>query len=350
MDSINSLEIASLDIIQGGKSSTDDDFQAAAWATFLYQFSKNKPYANYCSALGGSPDRISKWHEIPAVPTDAFKLTSSPLITFPEDQITHTFLTSGTTRDVRGAHHFPSTRIYEASILHGWSSLTLPHVNHAIFLTPTPDAAPESSLSHMMGTLAPQISPSQHWVLDQQGDIDTDAITRASAEGKPVAILGTALSFLHLFESEATLPHLPAGSWAFETGGYKGTDRAMEKADLYSLFKQHLGLAAGSVINEYSMTELSSQFYTRGLGRPHTAPPWTRIRVIDPTTGKDCPPGTPGYLCIYDLANLHSVMAIQTQDIAMAKDNRTFTLIGRDPSALPRGCSRSADVLHSTAS
>ena len=91
------------------------------------------------------------------------------------------------------------------------------------------------------------------------------------------------------------------------------------------------------------MTELSSQFYTHGVGAEHIAPAWTKTRVINPLTGEDSAPGAPGHLAIYDLANLYSVSALQTQDLAIAGENSSFTLLGRDPSALPRGCSRAAD-------
>jgi len=91
------------------------------------------------------------------------------------------------------------------------------------------------------------------------------------------------------------------------------------------------------------MTELSSQFYTNDLDKPHKAPPWTRVKVVDPETNQQVDPGQTGYLQIYDLANLDSVFAIRTQDLAVFHDHSTFTLIGRDPSAVARGCSRSID-------
>jgi len=103
-----------------------------------------------------------------------------------------------------------------------------------------------------------------------------------------------------------------------ETGGYKGTKRQIEKPDLYQLFEEKLNIPSYSVINEYSMTELSSQFYTHGVGAAHIAPAWTRTRVINPLTGEDSAPGEPGHLAIYDLANLYSVSALQTQDLAIA--------------------------------
>ena len=179
------------------------------------------------------------------------------------------------------------------------------------------------------------------WAVSKNGDIDFESLRKLSDETQPVAILGTAIAFLHLFENCRL--SLSPNSFAMETGGYKGTKRQIEKPDLYQLFEDKLNIPSDSVINEYSMTELSSQFYTHGVGAAHIAPAWTRTRVINPLTGEDSAPGEPGHLAIYDLANLYSVSALQTQDLAIAGENSSFTLLGRDPSALPRGCSRAAD-------
>ena len=92
------------------------------------------------------------------------------------------------------------------------------------------------------------------------------------------------------------------------------------------------------------MTELSSQAYATGLDKPHRTPPWLRARVIDPATGKEVAQDETGVLHLVDLANVHSCLAIATRDLAIRRGTR-FQLIGRDPEALPRGCSRAADEL-----
>lgn len=337
----------------------DDAFNTLAMRVFQHQFQHNIPYSNYCRALGRSPDKINHWHDIPAVPTDVFKLDDTPVLSFPREKLRHTFATSGTTREIKGLHHFPSLDLYEQSIISAWKQRDLPHPTNAIFLTATPGHAPASSLSHMMGMLAQTFTRESSWAIRADATIDLSAIQLATARqiarNEPVALLGTALAFLHLFEQLDSPLTLPRGSWAMETGGYKGSRRQMAKPDLYRLFHEKLGLAPDAIVNEYSMTELSSQFYTRGIGQPHTGPNWTRTRVIDPLTQTAARPGTPGHLVIYDLANLHSVMAIKTQDLAIAgtaesakvakvaEETNSFTLLGRDPSALPRGCSRAAD-------
>ena len=45
-----------------------------------------------------------------------------------------------------------------------------------------------------------------------------------------------------------------------------------------------------------------------------------------------------GLLRIFDLANVRSVMAIQTEDLAVRRGD-AFELIGRAAQAEPRGCS-----------
>lgn len=322
---------------------SDTAFENLALHLFQYQFHHNSAYQNYCVALGITPENLRHWSHIPALPTDAFKYPDTPVVSFPIDAKQHTFLTSGTTSEKHGAHHFPSLKLYEASIRKSWEPLGISDMPCGIFLTPPPSQAPHSSLSHMMGTLEPIIANASIWMLQPNNTLDIHSLKERATSGKPIALLGTALSFLHLFDHLDEPLHLPKGSIAMETGGYKGTHRHMEKHQLYALFEEKLGLPAQAIVNEYSMTELSSQFYTKGLDQSHKGPPWTRIRVIDPRTGQDAEQNEPGYLVIYDLANLHSVMAIQTQDIAIAHDNRSFTLLGRDPSALPRGCSRAAD-------
>jgi hypothetical protein len=66
--------------------------------------------------------------------------------------------------------------------------------------------------------------------------------------------------------------------------------------------------------------------------------------VIDPETGNEVATGKAGVLRLFDLANVGSVLAIQTADLAVRRASG-FELIGRDPAAIPRGCSRRADEL-----
>lgn len=314
--------------------------------TYREQYKTNTAYKNYSNSLPSTP--LTHINDIPALPTDAFKYEPNPT-SLTQEEIQTTFLTSGTTTETKGKHHFATTKTYEASILKGWEYCELPKLSnkHTFILTPSPEEAPHSSLSHMMETLKQQHAPTAQYILNN-GTISSEAIQTIislSEKSQPITLLGTALAFLQFFETlekhQSTPLIFPEGSWALETGGYKGTAKSLTKEELYQLFLHHLGIPANQIWNEYSMTELSSQFYTQGLGNPHTAPPWVHIKVINPETNLPVKAGEMGYLVIYDLANIDSAIGIRTQDLAIYHTPQSFTLIGRDPSALPRGCSRS---------
>ena len=333
------LETQLLDLIARHSGAIpEEEFNAVALAVYRFQREANRPYRQFCD-FQKAPAEPASWREIPAVPTGAFR--HAALRAFPPGEARASFRTSGTTGEGYGTHYFRSLEIYEASILGAWKSLTLPPLPQ-IILTQKPGDAPHSSLSHMMGTLG--VLGTQTWCIDAGGTLDMAACQRA-AESGPVLVLGTALAFLHLFEQlgRERLP-LPVGSLAMETGGYKGTGRSLSKTALYAQFERFLGLKPDAILNEYSMTELSSQWYTLGLGCPHHGPAWTRALVIDPETGLEVPEDERGMLRLFDAANLGSVLAIQTQDLAIRR-GMGFELIGRDSTAIPRGCSRAADEL-----
>ena len=347
------LEKLVLDTIARRSTVGDAPFNELALRVHAFQRRWNAPYSNYCREFGDAPP--AHWRDIPAVPQNVFKHFA--LRTFPEHETVRTFRTSGTTGEGYGSHHFRSLELYEASILAGWDFFRLPSGKTQLVLTPNPADSPHSSLAHMMGTLgglAPTGGQSFHLRADGRLDLGgiSERIEIARRGDRPVLLLGTALAFLHLFEAleqrDGPLT-LPPDSQAMETGGYKGTGRTLAKADLYARFYRWLGLPPDAVYNEYGMTELSTPFYTRGLGRPHAGPPWARALVIDPETGREVAEGETGVVRLCDLANVGSVLAIQTQDLAVRRAEGAFELLGRDPAALPRGCSRAADEMLSRA-
>ena len=316
--------------ICGGQSA---DFGSMAARLHAFQFRNNTPYRLFCEQCGVG-EHVDSWRKIPAVPQEAFKHVG--LRTFPAEQTVATFRTSGTTGEGFGQHHFRSLDLYEAAVREGWRHAGMPS-GPFLVIAPHPDEAPHSSLSHMLATLAPQES-----FIAPGGVIDLE---RLKAVRAPVCLLGTALGFLRLFEQmdgQNQRLALPAGSTAMETGGYKGSGRSISRAELYDMFAARLGIGAGDIFNEYGMTELSSQFYARGPRGLHRGPFWARAVVVDPVTLDEVAEGETGILLVYDAANMDSVVCVRTQDLAIRR-GEAFELLGRDPAALPRGCSRAAD-------
>jgi hypothetical protein len=206
-----------------------------------------------------------------------------------------------------------------------------------------------------------RVAPDGAWTLNFEAalaQLTTDSGLR-TADSR-LLLLGTAFSFMHLldFLAEQNLRfQLSPGSRVMETGGYKGRSRSLPKAELHALITERLGVPPSHIVCEYGMSELSSQAYDREAGdewrvtsgandprHPSLAtrhfyfPPWSRAQIISPETGRELRDGETGLIRVFDLANVFSVMAIQTEDLGIRRGDG-FELIGRAELAEPRGCS-----------
>lgn len=158
------------------------------------------------------------------------------------------------------------------------------------------------------------------------------------AENRRVAVLGTAFLFVNLLDEMERVGlcfGLAEGSWVLETGGYKGRTREVPKRELHRLLKERLGVS--KAFGEYGMSELSSQAYA-GEDGVFRFPPWARAQIVSPATGREANEGERGLIRVYDLANVWSVMAVQTEDVGI-KVGDGFQLLGRAAAAEARGCS-----------
>jgi hypothetical protein len=62
------------------------------------------------------------------------------------------------------------------------------------------------------------------------------------------------------------------------------------------------------------------------------------VQIVSPETGREVGEGETGLIRVFDLANVYSVMAIQTEDLGIRRGTG-FALAGRAVLAEPRGCS-----------
>lgn len=333
----------------------DAEFNGLALMLFTLQFEHNPAYRKFCAARKISPSTTSHWTQIPAVPASAFK--DIELSCLPPAERTHVFHSSGTTaqKPSRHFHSAESLAIYEASLL-PWFRFHVGPEKNLVILTPPPAHAPNSSLVHMFETIrrdfgAPPpsflgtLDRDDSWALNFEPAIA--ALENASRTGERIVILGTAFSFVHLLDhlwKKNLRFKLPPDSRVMETGGYKNRSRVLPKKDLHALITDRLGVPASHIVCEYGMSELSSQAYdtdplhSSSVIRHFQFPPWARVQIISPETGRPVRDGETGLLRIFDLANVFSVMAIQTEDLAIAHGEH-FELIGRAELSEPRGCS-----------
>jgi hypothetical protein len=353
-----------------------ENFNELALELFALQFKHNSAYRKICEARKLTPQVVGHWTQIPAVPAAAFKeleLTSLA----PEDR-TAVFHSSGTTeqKPSRYFHSAESLTLYEASLVSWFLENVRPDLRFTIYdlrlvcLTPPPEQAPHSSLVHMFETVRQKLdaaksafvgklSADDAWTLDFHATLAALGDNPKSEIRNPKLILGTAFSFVHLLDylvERDLRVGLPAGSRVMETGGYKNRSRSLPKAELHALITERLGVPCENIICEYGMSELSSQAYdsvtsgkwqvTRVAASCHPSPvtrhfcfpPWAQVQIVSPETGREVAAGETGLIRVFDLANVFSVMVIQTEDLGIRRGDG-FELIGRAQLSEPRGCS-----------
>jgi hypothetical protein len=334
----------------------DEAFNGLAVELFHDQFENNAVYRGLCRQQKIAPARVTSRREIPAVTTSAFK--EVPLACFPTQQAAAVFHTSGTTQQRAGKHYFRTLKFYRAAMLRSFAAYCLAGIKkiRLFFLGPTFELFPNSSLGYMFSGIRDEFGDEKSAVFFSPEKVDAEglqkALDQASQENAPVFILGTALALLEcikIFQQRKRKFQLPAGSRILDTGGYKSRRLEIKREEFQNRLGEIFGVPQEYLLNEYGMTELSSQFYESRLPgiplrqeRPayalHFMPPWVRVVAVDPEYLEILPAGEIGLLRIFDLANVDSVMAIQTEDLGRAWQDR-LELIGRAAGAELRGCS-----------
>ena len=249
-----------------------------------------------------------------------------------------TFRSSGTTSSDRSATILDQNGLdlYEAALTTGFRT-TFGHSGERIVaLMPDTWTAPESSLSKMCDILGAEFDFGDGWQA---------ALTlKIAAASEPLILFGTAFAWVHYLDATSGRVCLPPGSRLIETGGYKGKSRELPKEELYDALATRFGLSTDSIWSEYGMCELSSQFYSKGIGTRLVPSPSICSVAINPVTGDVCPPGEDGLLVHIDAANWCTYAAIETQDWGNVDENGHVALKGRALGAGPKGCSIDADT------
>ena len=334
---------------------SDTQFNEAALLLFRYQFSRNPRYRQFCLSQDKVPEAIRSWGEIPPLPVMAFKLAE--ISCRPMSEATRIFQSSGTTGREKSRHPLFDLDLAKEAILTHFGRHLRPEgktIRMAI-LTPSPEEAPDSSLSHMMGVVRDGFGTAESQFYIQEGRIEADRLASdLNALREPVALLGTSFSFVHLIDFLQAQTHslsLPEGSRLMDTGGFKGRSREIPREQLYARYEKYLGLRPENCINEYGMAEMTSQFYDGIVGRKgprvYIAPPQVRSRLLHPETLRPVEKGEVGLLAHYDLANIDSAMAILTEDLGRETEEG-FILLGRAPGSALKGCSITLDDLLQT--
>jgi hypothetical protein len=314
-------------------------------------------YARLCAARGVRPGEARSLAELPAVPTDAFKVAH--VFAFDAGEAGAVFRTSGTTVGARGTHAMRHVRTYDAAALafgramlaSGWP----PRVP-VIVLGPAPSEVPDSSLAHMCEGFVRDLgmhAPAAETFFVREGRIAVEALrarVNALPRDVPALVLGTSFALVHLLDAAGSdVLALPPGSRVMQTGGYKGRSREVPADDLRRDVARLFAVDERSIVSEYGMTELSSQLWETtllpsGQRGVYAEPPWARVVPVDPETLAPVGAGAVGLARVEDLANVDSAVVVLAQD-RVRRVPGGVELLGRAPGAPPRGCSIAIDEM-----
>lgn len=365
-DALHARVCAIVDAFAAGRPSPEP-FDALAVDLAAFQAVHVPGYARLCASRGVDPRAIARASQAPAVPSEAFKLAH--VFAFDARDAGVIFRTSGTTVGARGTHAMRHAATYDAAALafgRAMFARGLPAESAGrggtpvLVIGPSDVEAPDSSLMHMCALFGRAFGAAGDGprFFVRNGALAVEALRdrlRSLPRQAPALVLATSFGLVHWLDAIGgeTIP-LPPGSLVMQTGGTKGRSREVSAAELRRDVARAFAIPERSVVAEYGMTELSSQFWEatavdeRAPHGVYREPPWARVVPVDPVTLAPVAAGEIGVARIEDLANVDSAFAVLTHD-RVRRVEGGIELLGRGAGAPPRGCSIALDEMLSGA-
>lgn len=340
-----------LSLVEQGAERDPQSFDDLALRTFRYQYAHNEPYRDFCAAAGVAPETVTSWRDVPAYPTDAFK--NEIVTSFPLEEAVLANVTSGTTSPNQRGRIFRDedgkTLIFTANRVMTGAYL-FPDFHDGqrcriLLMAPGPDLAPSMGMAIGLDQTRRHFGTDDSMFLVGRTGIDVralvEALRAAERTGVPVALVGSTSAFVYFFNAcnkKRLRFTLPPGSRVCDGGGYRGRFGVVTRDDFYALAQQVLAVPANHCVNTLGMAESATNYFDSTLRdslsridapRRKVPPPWTRVRAVDPDTGHVVPAGAVGLLQFYDLANLPTVLGVQTDNLGIANEDGSFEIIGR---------------------
>ncbi|BAL22728.1 hypothetical protein [Azoarcus sp. KH32C] len=337
-------------MIAAGVDGDRTPFDALALEVFAWQYAHNTPYREFCDAKGIRPENIARWQDIPAFPTDSFK--TDVVTSFPPEQAVMAQITSGTTANRRGQIFrdeigreliLTANRVMTAAYL--FPDFQQGQRCRVLILAPSPEMAPSMGMAVGMDETRRHFGTADsRFLLDYSGlDIKglIAALEQSEATGVPVAMIGSTSAFVYFFnacKARGLAFRLPPGSRIGDGGGYRGRFGELTQDDYYRLAAEVLGLPASHCVNVLGMAESATNYFDDTLRaairgthskRRRATPPWARVAAVGLDDLQPLPPGEIGLLRHYDLANLPTVLAVQTDNLGYIEDDGHFQIVGR---------------------
>lgn len=302
-------------------------FNGAAEAVLAHQRKHSAVYSRYCKEK-------TSWQQTRYLPVEAFKHV--PVTTFPPEKAEHVFESSGTGRGVPSRHYVRSLDLYQrVTATHFQSVFGEGPFTLVAHLPGYAENGASSSLLYMVDHLIDRFGDAKSGFFLDDPELLHAAIDHSTATESPFLLFGAAFGLLDLIDERHIA--LPENAIVIETGGMKTYRQEITRNDLHARLAEGFGIDEAQVRSEYGMCELMSQCYTRGH-HVFFPPPWMRFQIMDPEDPRyTVPSGEVGALALFDLANIHTVSPLLTEDRAVQVGDG-FKVLGRLSDAELRGC------------
>lgn len=343
-------------MIDEGPAGDPAGFEPLALEVFAYQYANNELYRGICDAKGAGPDTVAAWQDIPAMPTDAFK--GNLVASFPLEEAVMGQLTSGTTTQNRGKIFrdeigrelvLAANRVMTGHWL--FPDFASGQRCRLLILAPSPQTAPSMGMAIGMEQTRLHYGTEDSAFVLGMGGVDVAALVRGLQEsedsGVPVALVGSTSAFVYFLNAAKRRGlsfRLPAGSRLCDGGGYRGRFGEMTRDAYYDLAAEVLSVPAHLCVNTLGMAESATNYFDDCLrnavtgampadeaaaSRRKVPAPWARVTAHSVEDLSLLPDGEIGLLRHYDVANLPTVIGLQTDNLGMTVPGGGFEIIGR---------------------
>lgn len=309
----------------------EKDFTTVAMDVWKFQYDNNKIYQEYCELIGSNASVITELHQVPFLPIEMF---CKHIVKTGDWKEAVVFKSSGTTGSKPSQHYIRNLDWHHHFAEMTFSSLfENPGEYTWLGLLPSYLERPDSSLVDMVHYFMQIGKKSENKFYPDLNDQLVEDLNKLQLKNQRTILLGVSFALLDLFE-KYKVP-VWENLLIIETGGMKGRQMEITRAELHARLKQNHPDVR--IVSEYGMTELTSQAYMRNS--LFEAGPAMRVYTRDISD----PLNITGYkqrgaINIIDLGNLDTCAFIATDDVGMTYEDGTFDVIGRLDQSEIRGC------------
>lgn len=326
-----SLEEQILDLFN---KDTKLSFNSVALKLFAHQSTHNPIYNEYLKLINCDPNQISAFENIPLLPIQFFKRYDIKTGVWNAEKI---YLSSGTSQtSSRSKAHIKNASWYNniSSSIFKTSGFTFKQ-KKVLALLPSYLENGSSSLVDMVHNFAQQSeTPGKVFYLYDHEELYNRMLALLENTEDDLYVFGVTYALLDFvkkfsFQSDRIT--------FFFTGGMKNRGEELSYNEVENFINASFPLS--QICAEYGMTELCSQAYSKSTDN-YKMPATMRVvakQLDDPLSNSH--KEKTSLLGIIDLANVHSLAFILTEDLGIVnRKENTFHVIGRTQNSDLRGC------------